>query len=66
MQLLVVDDPVDNYQSGRTAGDMSRELKPLLTKAKRVEILDQDFHNNAFFVRPKEVADGFRKFVDAP
>ena len=66
VQLLVVDDPVDNYQSGRTSGDMSRELKPLLTKAKRVEILDEDFRNNAFYVRQKDVAAGFRRFVDAP
>ncbi len=64
IQLLVVDDPVDSYQSGRTSGDMSRALKPLLANAKTVEILDDDFHNNAFYVRAQDMAAGFRRFVD--
>ena len=66
VQLLVVDDPADKYQSGKTAADMSRQLKAMLTKAKSVELLDDNFHNNAFYVRAKDIAAGFRKFADAP
>lgn len=64
--MLVIDDPVDEYQSGKTAADMSRQLKPLLTKSPDVEILENNFHNDAFYARAKDVADGFRRFVDKP
>jgi pimeloyl-ACP methyl ester carboxylesterase len=64
--LLVIDDPADAgiYQSGKTALDMSKTLKAEMTKSKDVEIFDAGFHNDAFFGRTKDVADGFRAFVD--
>ncbi|WP_091737461.1 alpha/beta fold hydrolase [Phenylobacterium immobile] len=64
--LLVIDDPIDAsvYQSDKTAADMSNTLKPQLTKAKRVEIFNNGFHNDVFFGRPAEIAAGFGAFVD--
>lgn len=66
VMLLVVDDPMDNYQGGKTALSTSNEVKPLMTKAKSVTVVDEKFHNNSFYVRPKDVADAFRKFQDGP
>ncbi len=63
--MLAIDDPADNYQGGTTALGMSQKLKPQLTKSPRVEILANNFHNDSFYGRPKDIADGFRKFVDA-
>ena len=63
--MLAIDDPRDNYQGGTTAIGMCQKLKPQLTKSPRVDILANDFHNDAFYARAKDVADGFRKFVDA-
>jgi len=64
--LLVIDDPADRpfYETTKTAADMSRQLKPMLTKSKKVEILEGGFHDDAFFARAEDIADGFRKFVD--
>jgi pimeloyl-ACP methyl ester carboxylesterase len=64
--LLPIDDPIDSYQGGKTSLSTSREVKPLMTKAKSVEIAENDFRNNAFYRRAKDVADVFRKFADRP
>lgn len=64
--LFVVDDPIDDYQGGKTALGTSREVKPLMTKAKSVTILDDGYRNNSFFVRAPDIADAFRGFLDGP
>ena len=66
VMLLVVDDPLDNYQGGKTALSTSNEVKPLMTKAKSVTVVDEKFHNNSFYVRAKDMADAFRRFQDGP
>lgn len=66
IMLLVVDDPRDNYQGGKTALSTSNEVKPLMTKAKSVTIVDEKFHNNSFYVRAADMANAFRKFQDGP
>ncbi|MDX2222388.1 MAG: alpha/beta fold hydrolase [Rhodospirillaceae bacterium] len=62
--LFVVDDPIDSYQGGKTALSTSQDVKALMTKAKAVTIIDDDYRNNSFFVRPGDIAEAFRGFVD--
>jgi pimeloyl-ACP methyl ester carboxylesterase len=64
--LFPIDDPVDAYQGGKTSLSTSREVKPLMRKAKYVDIAENDFHNNAFYRRAKDVAETFRRFLDKP
>lgn len=65
VMLLVIDDPVDRYQSGQTAAEVSRRLIPMLTKARSAVLFDENFRNNAFYVRADDLAVGFRRFIDA-
>ncbi|MDX2224633.1 MAG: hypothetical protein SFV21_17910, partial [Rhodospirillaceae bacterium] len=62
--LFVVDDPIDSYQGGKTALSTSQDVKALMTKAKAVTIIDDDYRNNSLFVRPGDIAEAFRGFVD--
>ncbi|MCB2106060.1 MAG: alpha/beta hydrolase [Rhodobacteraceae bacterium] len=64
--LFVVDDPVDVYQGDKTALSTSQEVKSLMTKAKSVAILDDDYRNNSFHVRAGDIATAFHAFQDAP
>ena len=63
---VVVDDPVDVYQGDKTALSTSQEVKSLMTKAKSVAILDDDYRNNSFHVRAGDIATAFHAFQDAP
>lgn len=65
VMLLVIEDPMDRYEAGQTAGEASRKLLPMLTRARSAVLFDEHFRNNAFYVRAGDLAAGFRRFVDA-